>query len=114
MPVKLEPTSKIKARLGLQPNGRAQKFFTNTCYKRMTKYVPERYGNLRTTVDITKNTITYEMPYARYQYYGIREDGTHKVENYTKPGTGTFWDKRMASAEMQDIVKEVQNYIGGK
>lgn len=114
MPVKMQPTSVIKARLGLEPNGRVQKFFTNTCYKHMDKYVPKDEGNLRTIVDIQPNSITYESPYARYQYYGEREDGSHKVINYTTPGTGPYWDKRMVSAEMQDVVKEVQNYIGGK
>ena len=114
MPVKIQPTSVIKARLGIDPNGRVQKFFTNTCYKHMDKYVPKDEGNLRTIVDIESNSITYEMPYARYQYYGMREDGTHVVKHYTTPGTGTYWDKRMVSAEMQDVVKEVQDYIGGK
>ena len=114
MPVKLKPTSEIKARLGLEPNGRVQKFFTNTCYKHMDKYVPMDEGNLRTNVSINNDSITYESPYARYQYYGIREDGTHEVKNYTTPGTGSYWDKRMVSAEMQDVVKEVQDYIGGK
>jgi len=114
MPVKLNPTSQIKARLGIDPNGRVQKFFTNTCYKHMDKYVPMDNGDLRTIVDIQANSITYEMPYAKYQYYGIREDGTHEVKNYTTPGTGTYWDKRMVSAEMQDVVQEVQDYIGGK
>ena len=114
MPVKLKPTSRIKARLGIQPDGRVQKFFTNTCYKHMDKYVPMREGNLRTAVDVKSDSITYESPYARYQYYGMREDGSHVVNNYTTPGTGTYWDRRMVSAEMQDVVKEVQDYIGGK
>ena len=116
MPVKLKPTSVIKARLGLEPNGRVQKFFTNTCYKHMDKYVPQDNGDLRTIVDIQPDSITYEMPYAHYQYIGMREDGTHVVQNYTTPGTGPYWDKRMVSAEMQDVVKEVQNYVnrGGK
>ena len=114
MPVKLKPTSQIKARLGIQPNGRVQKFFTNTCYKHMDKYVPMRDGNLRTIVDIQSDSITYESPYAQYQYKGMREDGSRPVKNYTTPGTGPYWDKRMVSAEMQDVVKEVQNYIGGK
>ena len=114
MPVKLKPTSQIKARLGIQPNGRVQKFFTNTCYKHMDKYVPRRDDNLRTIVDIQSDSITYESPYAQYQYKGMREDGSRPVKNYTTPGTGPYWDKRMVSAEMQDVVKEVQDYIGGK
>lgn len=114
MPVKLKPTSTIKARLGIEPNGRVQRFFTNTCYKHMDKYVPQDNGDLRTVVDIQPDSITYESPYAEYQYYGMRKDGTHVVKNYTTPGTGPYWDKRMVSAEMQDVVKEVQDYIGGK
>lgn len=114
MPVTVKPTSVIKARLGLEPNGRVQKFFTNTCYRYMDKYVPMDEGNLRTNVDITSYSITYQSPYARYQYYGVREDGTHEVKNYTTPGTGTYWDKRMISAEMKDVIKEVQDYVGGK
>lgn len=114
MSIKLKPTSQIKARLGIQPNGRVQKFFTNTCYKHMDKYVPMDEGNLRTIVDVKSDSITYESPYAKYQYYGMRADGSRPVRNYTTPGTGTYWDKRMTSTEIQDVVKEVQNYIGGK
>lgn len=114
MAIKLKPTSQIKARLGIQPNGRVQKFFTNTCYKHMDKYVPKREGNLRTIVDIQADSITYESSYAKYQYRGMREDGTRVVKNYTTPGTGPYWDKRMVSAEMPDVIKEVQDYVGGK
>ena len=112
MPVKLKPTSQIKARLGIEPNGRAQKFLTNTCYKHMDKYVPRDEDNLRTIVDIKSDSITYESPYAKYQYYGVSKNG--KPLNYRTPGTGDYWDKRMVSAEMQNVVEEVQNYVGGK
>lgn len=115
MPVKLQPTSVIKARLGIEPNGRVQKFFTNTCYKHMNKYVPmsdlESAGDLRTIVDIQPDSITYESPYAHAQYVGFTKG---PVLNYTTPGTGPYWDQRMVSAEMDDVVKEVQNYVGGK
>lgn len=115
MSVKLKPTSVIKARLGIEPNGRVQKFFTNSCYKHMDKYVPKRDGDLRTIVDVQSDSITYEMPYARYQYHGISKSG--KPLNYKTAGTGDHWDERMKSAEMQDVVKEVQDYFnkrGGK
>lgn len=113
MSVQMKPTSIIKARLGLEPNGRVQKLFTNTCYKHMDKYVPMDTGNLRTNVDIQSDSITYESPYAHAQYVGYTKG---PVENYTTPGTGPYWDKRMVSAEMQDVVKEVQDYVdrGGK
>ena len=31
MPVKLQPTSVIKARLGIEPNGRVQRVLTHSC-----------------------------------------------------------------------------------
>ena len=114
MSVKLKPISQIKAGLGIEPNGRVQRFFTNTCYRYMDKYVPMDNGDLRTNVDIQADSITYESPYANYQYHGMREDGSRVVKNYTTEGTGTYWDKRMVSAEMQDVVDEVQKYVGGK
>ena len=116
--LKFKPTSVIKARLGIEPNGAVQKFFTNTCYKAMDKYVPKDEGNLRTIVSfsIDGTKIIYEQEYARYQYFGIRKDGTHVVMNYTTPGTGPYWDERMWSAEKDKVIRQVQNYIdhGGK
>lgn len=114
MSVNLKPTSQIKLRLGIEPNGRVQKFFTNSCYRHMDKYVPRDKGDLRTNVDVQSDAIIYESPYAKYQYRGMREDGSHAVQNYTTPGTGPYWDKRMISAEIHDVAKEVQDYAGGR
>lgn len=114
MPVKIQPTSVIKANLGIEPNGRVQKFFTNTCYRYMDKYVPKDTGVLRENVTIDSNSITYEQPYAHAQYIGEVNGG--QVVNYTTPGTGSYWDERMKSADMQNVVAEVQDFIdrGGK
>ena len=65
MPVKMQPTSVIKTNLGIEPNGKVQKFFTNTCYRYMDKYVPKDTGTLRETVTIDSDRITYEQEYAR-------------------------------------------------
>ena len=111
MSVKMQPTSEIKAHLGIEPNGRVQRFFTNTCYKKMTRYVPKDEGLLRTITNVKASTITYQSPYASYQYYGVREDGTHKVVNYTTAGTGPYWDKKMWSIHGQDIINETQDYV---
>lgn len=112
MSVYIDSLDTIKRKLKIQENGPAQAFLTETCYKAMDKYVPKDNGDLRTNVSLYTDRITYESPYASYQYYGIRGDGTHKVSNYTTPGTGTYWDKRMMSVDMDNIVKQVQDYIG--
>ena len=133
--MRLNPVSKIKADLGINPNGRVQAFFTDTCRKHMDKYVPKDTRLLSENVDVRKNHITYESPYAQYQYYGkkmvmengksayyspdygfwSKPGGTKTLTNqdlvYHTPGTGAYWDKRMVSAEMKDVVKEVQEYV---
>ena len=108
----LNPISTIKADLGIQPNGRVQRFFTRSCYKHMDKYVPMDEGNLRTIVDIQPSSITYEQEYAEAQYYGIVNG--HPVRHYTTPGTGSYWDKRMWNVEKDKVIRETQNYIEGK
>jgi len=119
MPVYINNFSKIAKRLGIEPNGSVQSYFTERCYEYMDKYVPMDRGNLRTIVDIESNYIIYESPYASYQYYGRRKDGSHVInpENYTTEGTCPYWDEKMISAEIDDVVKDVQDYIkyhGGK
>lgn len=109
----LKPISEIKANLGIEPNGKVQKYFTERCYQHMDKYVPKDTGNLRENVILDSDSITYQSPYAHAQYVGYTKG---PVLNYTTPGTGPYWDKRMVSAEIQDVVKECQAFInrGGK
>ena len=111
--MKLKPISTIKAELGIEPNGRVQKYFTARCYQHMDKYVPKDTGNLRENVILDSDSITYQSPYAHAQYVGYTKG---PVLNYTTPGTGPYWDKRMVSAEIQDVVKECQAFVnrGGK
>lgn len=125
MPIKIKPTSQIKARLGIEPNGRIQKFFTNECAKAMDKYVPFDTGTLAGTVirdgtptrNVSANTITYSQKYAKYVYYGISKSGKplhYQTDKHEK--AGSYWDRRMVSADMPKVVKSVQNEInrGGK
>ena len=115
MAVYIDSLEVIEKKLGIEENGPVQAFMTETCYKAMDKYVPRRVGSdggtLRDNVELTNNTITYQTVYAGYQYYGQRRDGTHKVKNYSTPGTGPYWDKRMISADMDKVVEQVQEYI---
>lgn len=104
--MKLNPISTIKANLGIEPNGRVQKFFTDTCAKHMDKYIPKDTGNLRGIIDKGADYITYESNYAHYQYVN-----QFPTDHYTTPGTGPYWDKRMWSAEKDTVIEEVQRYV---
>lgn len=113
MSVKIQPVRLIIKELGIEPDGPVQAYFTERCKDYMEQFVPMRDNVLRQIVTLKPSSIKYEMPYARYQFYGVREDGTHKVnpENYTTPGTGPRWDLRMKTAYMDKITKEVSDYI---
>ena len=130
MSVKIKPVGTIKAKLGIQPGGDVHRFFTHTCRIHMDKYVPEDEGGLRTNVEEGIDYIRYNSPYAHYQYKGIlyvdpetnspyaRKDTTKvptgRALTYHTPGTGPYWDKRMVSAEMVQVIEEVQDYIRRK
>ena len=139
--VELKPVGVIKARLGIEPNGRVQRKFQSLCQQYMDKYVPYRDGNLRRNVDLSNPTqIVYESPYAHYQYEGVlyvmdngkgayyspeygfwSKKGVAKTRtntplNYHTAGTGDHWDERMKSAEMDSLVNDLQKFVdrGGK
>ena len=79
----LKPISEIKADLGIEPNGKVQKYFTERCYQHMDKYVPKDTGALRKTVVKGTDYIKYNVPYAHAQYVGIVHGSP--VRNYTTP-----------------------------
>lgn len=87
MRLEMKPTSQIKVRLGINPNGKVQKFFTDRCRIRMDKYVPKDIGNLRDNVDKGADYIIYESPYAHAQYVGYTKG---PVRNYTTPRNRTI------------------------
>lgn len=52
-------------------------------------YIPFRTGNLANFYKVTANSVTYEMPYARYQYYG-KVYGPNDFKGYNADGTPRF------------------------
>lgn len=112
--MRMKPISVIKADLGINPNGKVQRFFTDTCRKKMDKYIPMDTGALADTWDMGADYITYEQPYAHYQYIGISHSGKPLIHSTEKhPYAGPYWDKRMWSAEGKDVVRKVQEYVNG-
>lgn len=140
--VELKPVGVIKARLGIEPNGRVQRKFQSLCAQYMAKYIPGgEGGEIEKYKDMSNPTqIVYYHPGAHYQYTGIlyvmdngkgayyspsygfwskpgaKKHATNTPLNYHIPGTGDHWDERMKSAEMDNLVEDLQNYVnrGGK
>ena len=53
--------------------------------------------------------LVWRKVYAGYQYFGIRADGTHKVRNYTTPGTGKLWVEVAQASKGANWEKVAQN-----
>ena len=111
--LKMQPESVIQAHLGIEPNGRVQRYFTNTCAIHMDKYVPFDTGTLAETVEVGYDTITYNQPYAKIVYYGVRDGKPLNFQTDNHPLACSYWDRQMVSAEMQDVISEVQAYYDG-
>lgn len=111
----LNSLDEIEKKLGIDDNGPAQKFLVSTAQKYMDKFIPFRPGSsgghLRTIIYMDSHSITYMSPYASYQYYGMRKDGSRQVKNYTTPGTGPYWDQRMLNTYRDLLTQQVSKYI---
>lgn len=71
--LKMKPTSVIKARLGVQTGGPAQKFFCNECYRYMSQFVPggvKSHLNQNVSLAIDGSYIMYNGPDAHYLFNG--------------------------------------------
>lgn len=67
------------------------------------QYVPyssgsvQSAGRLRESGKVVKGEesgryyLVWDTVYALYQWFGVRADGSHRVHNYTTPGTGKQW-----------------------
>lgn len=123
MALYIDSTSKIIKRLKIEENGPAQAFLTQSVARRCDKYVPFKSGALAGTViqngkptsNVEKNKIIYTQNYAKAVYKGKTKKGKQMNFNTEKhPHATSHWDKKMKTAEIDEIVKEVRNFIGGK
>ena len=60
-------------------------------------------------MDAGSRDLVWSNVYAAYQWYGMRVDGTHVVENYTTPGTGKMWVEQARAESGDNWQKVTQN-----
>lgn len=113
--IEFEPLKQIKEQLGINPTGEVQRYFQDLCYNYMDKYIPMDTGNLaHDDIDLSDpRYIIYNAPYAEYQYYGMRKDGSKPIneENRNRqyhPFATSYWDKHLETAEIDDIARKIQ------
>lgn len=96
----------IKSR-GLDTNGRVQRLIDKEVLERCEPYIPKRSGALiesgRSSTKIGSGRISYSVPYARVQYYGITKSG--KPMKYRGSSLrGAYWLERMKATHMPTII----------
>lgn len=129
--VNLDDAYTMLKKRGLEPNGRIQRLFTSECARAMDPYVPFRQGILKNTRIIGIDSVTYNTPYARFQYYGKVMIGIHSRSPFAMKGErkivtdrdltyhgapmrGKMWDKRMWADKKTVIIDNVAKAAGGK
>ena len=127
----LDDVGTMLKKRGLEPSGRVQKLFTATCAKEMDPYIPMQQGILKNTRQIGTDKVTYNSPYAKFQYYGKLMLGVETRSAYAKKGErkvvtdkdlkyngapkrGKLWDKRMWADKKNKILNDVAKSAGGK
>lgn len=74
----------------------AEQAIADEIIKDCRQYVPDDgEHSLRDSARIEQNgdktQVTYNTPYAAYQYYGCYPDGSHHIKHHTTAGTVTRW-----------------------
>lgn len=126
----LDDAGTMLKKRGLEADGRVQKLFTTTCAKEMDPYIPMQQGILKNTRQIGTDKVTYNSPYAKFQYYGKLMLGVKSRSAYAKKGErkyltlknltyhgapkrGKLWDKRMWADKKNKILNDIAKSAGG-
>lgn len=55
--------------------------------------------------------VTYNTPYAAYQYYGCWPDGSHQIRHHSTSGTTTKWIEHAKAHNADKWLRVAQNAI---
>jgi len=111
--IELNNTQQILQSRHLEANGQAQRFFTSEVKRLSDPYTPFDNGVLKSNVTLEANSITYNVPYARYQYYGVSSGG--RALNYQgAPTRGREWTTRMWADRGGEILQSISSFVGGR
>lgn len=77
------------------------------------QFVPKQENTLRDSARVEHEgggtQVTYNTPYAAYQYYGCWPDGSHVIRNHTTSGTVTRWIEHAKGLNGEKWLRVAQN-----
>ena len=112
----------IAERKGLGPGGKLVKYLAARVKQHCEPYVPMKSHTLNNTARVSADgsELTYDTPYAHYQYHGMAMAGrapkhyTGKALQYRgAPMRGAEWEKRMLADKRGILEQEVAAFING-
>lgn len=118
--IQLNNTDEILKARHLETNGLAQLHMTNEIFKLSDEYVPFDNHNLGELVKIEPSSITYNSPYARYQWFGVamesnpRKATDRPLKYQGAPKRGKEWVTRCWIDRKSEILQSVANFVGGR
>ncbi len=80
-------------------------FAASEAERLMQPFVPERDSILIASTTRAPFEVTYNTPYARYQYYGVG------IKKRTKTGSRSHWEKGI---NVPDLANAISAYIKGR
>ena len=115
----IKSVTQILATRNMQKGGKADLFLATEIHRLSDPYTPLDNSILKENVTIEPNKITYDSPYAQYQWYGRVMAGNPrkaiaKALKYNGSLRGAHWTTRMMIDRKQDVIKAVNNFVGGK
>lgn len=120
----LKPVNLLLDELGLSPKGAVRRCLDMEVERRCRPYVPFKEGHLERSGTASVPDIgfvTWDRPYAKYQYYGYLMLGKKKktltgIPLKSRGGglRGSRWFERMKVDCIQDILHTLAKMVGGK
>ena len=112
---------KILSERGMGKSDKVRIFLAEEVGRLSDKYVPKQQGDLMKYQRASDGSqLIYSQPYAHYQYYG-QVMGGRAPKHYTgdsltyngAPMRGARWTERMMADKRDELVKNVEKYVGG-
>lgn len=101
-------------KLGVDEQGRVQRFVTKEVMRNLKDFMPLKDGNLIASMSAPfPNKIRVSSVYARFLFFGKTRTGM--PVNYSRdknPNAGAHWDRRMVAARGEAITEKVRRYAG--
>lgn len=105
--IKLPNANQLIKEFGLEPYGRLQYVVDSSIVMYSAPYTPRNVGRLQGSVNdsIGSGMLEYTVPYAHYQWVGIKKNGEKFDYQHINPKADNRWVERAMEVHLQDVCR---------